>query len=76
LIDEKYETMLDRVRKKGNFPAHYGQIVDKEINAVLREKREIKQPEYTPLWLDRTDAVNVLNWTVMILNHINEKSNT
>jgi hypothetical protein len=77
IIDTSDETILNKIREKGNFPAHFAPILDRRIHKVLvGMKNGQSKNELTSLWLNEADAKNVLNWSVTILNHLNEKTGT
>jgi hypothetical protein len=74
IIDTKHEAILNKIREKGNFPAHYAPIIDRKMHKVLvRLKEGHTKNETSSLWLNEADAKNVLNWAAKMLNDLNEK---
>src|SRR6266568_6250672 len=61
ILDYNTEKMLEHIRKKGNFAAHYGQKFDEKIAQGQGLGR---------LWITRVEAEELLRQTVRVLDHL------
>jgi hypothetical protein len=59
-VIRELECKINKVRKKGNFVAHYGQRLDKELKEDVSIEVE--------MWITKEDALEVLKKTACILN--------
>jgi|GEM_PF-4103624 len=72
--NKENKSIIEEVREKGNFVAHYGQRLDKQFLEKMKKtqskeaKKQIEKEVET--WITKEDALEVLKKTVCILNEI------